>query len=469
MSRVKVFWRNSLFFRWSGLIVAASAVAYTIASFFDFSSPSIAAFTAALMIQGSVHESVKESLQQVVGVVLGAALGLALMAVLGGLGVVALVIATTSGFIFAAFVKMGIHSAISMTVPIIVIVGGQSLSLYTLEQRASGVAIGIIVALIASFATRSGKPTDRITLELKRVNLTVSETLSEIAEAISAHKVSAKQVSSWERNNTKLLLDVFQLKEEAETALEGVKYSPFVTKETAEHALAEVNKTLWSVTSAISMVESFKETYQAELRKSKKKSETEKLNESVEKVKKVKIKKPSTDVTLTETCNGENENPTFTSALIVGNTANKNGKARRGKKVNKNNERGSGVRDTLNTTMSEMSTDDVVEVNDTVSPIISQHVQSAANLVAEHAQSLTAQKTDGTQLSTKSEEDALTHVMNTRNEVKNLVKESEETKELILGGSMIVGTKQITEMITEKPATESGTSTDRGGNSPKGV
>lgn len=229
-------WRGDEFLRWATLVVGGSALAFIIAGNIWFSSASIAALTAALLVQGTFHESVKEGLLQLAGVFIGVTLGLFTFNLFGHYGAFSLFFATTGGFIFARITHLKIASAVSMIAPIIVVVGSQNITTFTVEQRLSGILIGGVIALLASYTTRSGNPAGRIAENVSNISARTSSLLLKVSAALSDPKFSspkAQELVDEAEKNIELLLEA---KKDAEDAIAGAKFSPFLSKEDAVKA-----------------------------------------------------------------------------------------------------------------------------------------------------------------------------------------------------------------------------------------
>lgn len=253
-------WREDEFLRWAALVVAGSTLAYIVAENVWFSSASIAALTAALLVQGTFHDSVKEGLLQISGVFIGVTLGLFTFALFAHYGAFSLFFATAGGFVFARITHLKISSAVSMIAPIIVVVGSQNITTFTVEQRLSGIVIGGVIALLASYTTRSGNPAERINENVANISERTSQLLLKISSALSDPFFSLEEAETIVCEAKENIVCLIEAKKDAEDAILGAKFSPFLSKDDAERALKRADVALSIATVVESMTKTLLES-----------------------------------------------------------------------------------------------------------------------------------------------------------------------------------------------------------------
>lgn len=244
--------RTDIYFRWAFLVVISCSIAYFLATYIPNVNPVIAAVTAAALVQGTVHESVKESIIQIFGIMLAIILGLTADKIIG-FGPLTFTLVIIVGFTVGYLFKMKIENAVTMIIPIILVVGGAIFTVHTVEERVFGFLLGATVAIFASYITRSGRPTDRFTKILSDNSYTTSEIMKDIANNIESHNINVDKTKIWVEKLTELLDNTSHIRKEAISAVEQSKFSPFFKKEDMEKVVRQASLNITVISTVLNM------------------------------------------------------------------------------------------------------------------------------------------------------------------------------------------------------------------------
>ena len=149
-------------------------------------------------------------------------------------------LAIFASFVLAQVLKMegvGIGIAIS-----VLIVFGPHLDSSAIETRFIGVVLGSLVALVGSFWTRPGKPHERALDAILSQENEVANLLATIGDTLARRQgdLSEEETTGWLDEAKKIDRMVIEIRNEAEDALKGHRWSPLVTEEDALAVISQV-------------------------------------------------------------------------------------------------------------------------------------------------------------------------------------------------------------------------------------
>lgn len=238
----KKLYRNHIM-RMAVLAATASGLAYLTGSLFSWIDATIAAVFALVAIRPTFHASMKESFEQIIGTVLGALFGIVLVALLG-FNIFTLIVMIAVTFLLAWWMKLGDSGAVMMGITIILVTGPMN-NFGAIEARLAGVILGSIFAIVASYFILPGKPDERVIDASMRISKQVAGILNEIATRMGQreNKIVLQETETWLDNIESLISEAAKVKQEAEDAVAGSKWSPMLQRKEAEQALEHITDT----------------------------------------------------------------------------------------------------------------------------------------------------------------------------------------------------------------------------------
>lgn len=232
---------NRPYTRMAVMSAGAAAVAYAVAGLLPgYVNAAVAGLTALISIRPTFHDTAAESWRQIVGTVLGAAFGLVLTLTMG-YSPIAIALMILVCFAVAAVMKLGEEGAAVMGVTVILVVG-PFFDTDMVESRFFGVLVGSVIALIASLWVRPGKPHARALSESVTLARSSADMVAKMGEYLGAHDgtVSRKITKSWVLQAEKLMSDLAEVRNDAESALRSSRWSPLVRRQEAEAIVEQV-------------------------------------------------------------------------------------------------------------------------------------------------------------------------------------------------------------------------------------
>ena len=217
----------------------ACITAFSLASVLPLVSPVVAAITALIGVRPTFHSSVESGFKELGGAIFGA-LTAAVLVINFGFNPLTFFVSMVLAFFIAWWLKLGEQGAISMGVTIILILSDYSTE--AIEVRILGVLVGGVVAIVFSYFTRPGKPTDRLLNDVFGVAHKLSMLLTSMATDLLVAKgaVSRKSADSWSQQADAAMSRLGELRAAAEDVVRGSRWSPWVGKEEAKEVLHQV-------------------------------------------------------------------------------------------------------------------------------------------------------------------------------------------------------------------------------------
>lgn len=199
-------WWRSGYVRLAVLASLAALVAYVVAEHVPFADPIPAAITAVISVRVAFHQAAKETAFQVLGALLGAAIALALIHVVDN-GAILIVLLVLASFAIARLVRVAARQEMPFVAANIavtsIIVLGVNFSTEGALERFSGVFIGAVCALVASFAA---SPTRDTVLLIERSGVLqrdLSALLADVADGLRS-RPTPDQTRQWRNDATEL-------------------------------------------------------------------------------------------------------------------------------------------------------------------------------------------------------------------------------------------------------------------------
>lgn len=241
-------WWQAAYVRLGILSAAASVIAFLIADIVPFADPIPAAITAVISVRTAFHHAAKETLLQTLGALLGAAIALAVVSVTGS-GFVVIGVLVIAAFALARFIKIvnrdempGLAANISVTMILVV---GVHLDVESATQRFSGVAIGALCALAASWVASPARETSALREANAKLQRDLAKLLASIASGLREQpdQATARQ---WREQATELRNRSLGLAAQLEDLQAGSRWSPRIETEEMDAlaAVVEANGTM---------------------------------------------------------------------------------------------------------------------------------------------------------------------------------------------------------------------------------
>ena len=241
-------WWQGAYARLAILSAAASVLAFLIADIVPFADPIPAAITAVISVRTAFHHAAKETLLQTLGALLGAAIALVVVSVIGS-GFVVIGVLVIAAFGLARFIKIvnreempGLAANISVTMILVV---GVHLDVESATRRFTGVAIGALCALAASWIASPARETSTLRDANNKLQRDLAKLLADIATGLREQPdpVTARQ---WREQATDLRNRSLGLAAQLQDLQAGSRWSPRIETEEMDAlaAVVEANGTM---------------------------------------------------------------------------------------------------------------------------------------------------------------------------------------------------------------------------------
>lgn len=202
--------------------------AYLLSDAIPYASPVPAAITAVVATRVTFHHAAKETFIQLLGALVGAAVALGIVSIIGSGAVVILLLVALS-FAMARIMQYSNPDespavAASLSVTVILVVGSH-LTTELAFERFTGVVIGALFALVASFLASPTRDTQKLATGLAQVQVQLARVLAQIARDLRDNptRTDARQ---WHEQAVELRNQVLGLAAQYEDLSRHSKWSP---------------------------------------------------------------------------------------------------------------------------------------------------------------------------------------------------------------------------------------------------
>ena len=246
-------WTHDSYVRLAVLASFASVVAFALGSLSPHVSAVVAAITALITVRPTLHASVQEALRQVLGVVVGAGTAyIALKAI--GAPAVSLLLALLAAFVAARMLRLGEEGAMAVGVTVILVVA-PGFAADAVEARLLGVAVGSVCALVFSYFMRPGTPHGRALDAAVEQGRRVSALLTMIGQVLTDRRgaVPGPLAAMWLAEAQDILASTSAIRDDAEDAVAGARWSPIIRRDEAAAVLEQVRTTESTALTVVSM------------------------------------------------------------------------------------------------------------------------------------------------------------------------------------------------------------------------
>ena len=220
--------KPTTYFRLAVLTSLAAFFAYLVSDAIPYAAPVPAAITAVIATRVAFHHATKEIFIQLLGALVGAAVALAIVSVIGSGAVVILLLVALS-FVMARVMQYSIpHEspavAASLAVTVILVVGSHLTTEIAIE-RFTGVMIGALFALVASFLASPTRDTQKLAAGLNAIQIQLAEVLARIARDLRGEPTT-EDAAAWHDQAVELRNQVLGLSVQYEDLAKHSKWSP---------------------------------------------------------------------------------------------------------------------------------------------------------------------------------------------------------------------------------------------------
>lgn len=249
---LKNIFTSGSYARFVVMVAIAATLSYWVGSQIPHTSGLVAALTAVVTVQPTLHRSVKESVWQLLGIVLGVTI---VSVVTTGVGFAPLVlfVGILVGYTVARMFDVDLSSTSSIVVPIVIIVGTTGLTNETVLQRTFGALLGAGIAMVVSIGVHSGSPQQRALSQTIACAEEISEIMQRIADTIAIEMPSEEVTKGWRDELLNIQRRLIELRNEAEEACASIRWSPFLNDQETRETLSQVKITQATVDTAINM------------------------------------------------------------------------------------------------------------------------------------------------------------------------------------------------------------------------
>jgi uncharacterized membrane protein YgaE (UPF0421/DUF939 family) len=225
--RLKRF-KPTTYIRLAVLTSFAAFFAYLVSEAIPYASPVPAAITAVVATRVTFHHAAKETSIQLLGALIGAAVALVIVSFIGSGAIVILLLVALS-FVMARVMQYSNPQesplvAASLAVTVILVVGSHLTTELALE-RFTGVAIGALFALVASFLASPTRDTQKLAAGLSAVQVKLAEVLAQIATDLRGEPTK-EDASAWHDQAVELRNRVLGLAAQYEDLAKHSRWSP---------------------------------------------------------------------------------------------------------------------------------------------------------------------------------------------------------------------------------------------------
>jgi uncharacterized membrane protein YgaE (UPF0421/DUF939 family) len=220
--------KPTTYFRLAVFTSLAAFFAYLVSDAIPYAAPVPAAITAVIATRVAFHHATKEIFIQLLGALVGAAVALAIVSVIGSSAVVILLLVALS-FVMARVMQYSIpHEspavAASLAVTVILVVGSHLTTEIAIE-RFTGVMIGALFALFASFLASPTRDTQKLAAGLNAIQIRLAEVLARIARDLRGEPTT-EDAAAWHDQAVELRNQVLGLSVQYEDLAKHSKWSP---------------------------------------------------------------------------------------------------------------------------------------------------------------------------------------------------------------------------------------------------
>ena len=220
--------KPTTYVRLAVLTSLAAFFAYLVSDAIPYAAPVPAAITAVIATRVAFHHATKEIFIQLLGALVGAAVALAIVSVIGSGAVVILLLVALS-FVMARVMQYSIpHEspvvAASLAVTVILVVGSHLTTEIAIE-RFTGVMIGALFALVASFLASPTRDTQKLAAGLNAIQIQLAEVLARIARDLRGEPTT-EDAAAWHDQAVELRNQVLGLSVQYEDLAKHSKWSP---------------------------------------------------------------------------------------------------------------------------------------------------------------------------------------------------------------------------------------------------
>jgi uncharacterized membrane protein YgaE (UPF0421/DUF939 family) len=220
--------KPTTYFRLAVFTSLAAFFAYLVSDAIPYAAPVPAAITAVIATRVAFHHATKEIFIQLLGALVGAAVALAIVSVIGSNAVVILLLVALS-FVMARVMQYSIpHEspavAASLAVTVILVVGSHLTTEIAIE-RFTGVMIGALFALFASFLASPTRDTQKLAAGLNAIQIQLAEVLARIARDLRGEPTT-EDAAAWHDQAVELRNQVLGLSVQYEDLAKHSKWSP---------------------------------------------------------------------------------------------------------------------------------------------------------------------------------------------------------------------------------------------------
>lgn len=210
---------------------AAGGVAWIAADRLIQNGGLVAAISAVLTVQVSVHKSLREGFGQIVGTGIGALVALGSISLFGP-GVITVFLTVGLSLVAARALRLG--NVASINVPITaLIVTGPGLAETTAENRTLQTVIGALIAIGFSYFTHPQDPAGRTVNQIAKLATDAADLLGVMSEGV-ADGFDQDEAAEWLAQGRKLVASVPELRQQAIEARQYAKWSPLAAQDEAE-------------------------------------------------------------------------------------------------------------------------------------------------------------------------------------------------------------------------------------------
>ncbi len=226
-ARLKRF-KPTTYIRLAVFTSLAAFFAYLVSDAIPYASPVPAAITAVVATRVTFHHAAKETSIQLLGALVGAAVALVIVSVIGSGAVVILLLVALS-FVMARVMQYSNPEespavAASLAVTVILVVGSHLTTELALE-RFTGVMIGALFALIASFLASPTRDTQKLAAGLSAIQVQLAQVLARIASDLRGEPTT-EDATAWHEQAVELRNQVLGLSAQYEDLAKHSKWSP---------------------------------------------------------------------------------------------------------------------------------------------------------------------------------------------------------------------------------------------------
>ena len=246
---------HSVYARFTLLAATAATVSYLIGSLLPLVAAVPAAVTAVVSVRPSFDEGIREASIQVLGTIAGGVIA-ALLALTFGASPIVLGASVVAAFTIGRMFRLSTDTASTIAVTVIIVVGTHATT-DAVWGRLWGVAIGSLVAVLASLYVSPGRAVTRTLDASLRLGHELADRLEQMGAALKRHEgeneVDRDTIQQWLADIEDIRLRLTPVREAADSLVQGSAWSPFTPKAEAVAVRRQVVLTEVAVEQAASM------------------------------------------------------------------------------------------------------------------------------------------------------------------------------------------------------------------------